>query len=155
RRGCDRRVRGHPRLLRADIDDPQRLSHVAPGRPAASLCGGVAKALTQTLPDSGGRLFDKQRPRLPVHGKILESSVAPLNLSRPQGGTLAHGQMGKQWRKGTRFAVYLLQIFPNVTEGLTMKRRGLIAFAAAGVIIGGAWLIPATAIRAQQQPAPA
>ena len=36
-----------------------------------------------------------------------------------------------------------------------MKRRGLIAFAAAGVIIGGAWLITATAIRAQQQPAPA
>src|SRR6516164_7145588 len=44
---------------------------------------------------------------------------------------------------------------PYVTEGLTMKRRGLIAFAAAGVIIGGAWLITATAIRAQQQPAPA
>jgi acetamidase/formamidase len=44
---------------------------------------------------------------------------------------------------------------PKVTEGLTMKRRGLIAFAAAGVIIGGAWLITATAIRAQQQPAPA
>jgi acetamidase/formamidase len=63
--------------------------------------------------------------------------------------------MRKQWRNGTRFAVYLLQIFPNVTEGLTMKRRGLIAFAAAGVIIGGAWLITATAIRAQQQPAPA
>ena len=35
-----------------------------------------------------------------------------------------------------------------------MKRRGLIAFAATGVIIGGAWLITATAIRAQQ-PAPA
>jgi acetamidase/formamidase len=44
---------------------------------------------------------------------------------------------------------------PKVTEGLTMKRRGLIAFAAAGVIIGGAWLITATAIRAQQPPAPA
>jgi hypothetical protein len=44
---------------------------------------------------------------------------------------------------------------PKVTEGLTMKRRGLIAFTAAGVIIGGAWLITATAIRAQQQPAPA
>lgn len=53
------------------------------------------------------------------------------------------------------FAVYLLQIFPNLTEGLTMKRRGLIAFAAAGVIGGGAWLTTATAIRAQQQPAPA
>src|SRR5262252_9857362 len=34
-------------------------------------------------------------------------------------------------------------------------RRRLIAFATAGVIIGGAWLITATAIRAQQQPAPA
>src|SRR5438445_7906391 len=54
------------------------------------------------------------------------------------------------------FAVYLLQIFPNLTEGLAMKRRGLIAFAAAGVIVGGAWLTTATAIRAQQQqPAPA
>src|SRR5438876_9434307 len=51
------------------------------------------------------------------------------------------------------FAVYLLQIFPNLTEGLTMKRRGLIAFAAAGVIGGGAWLTTATAIRAQQPPA--
>jgi acetamidase/formamidase len=61
-------------------------------------------------------------------------------------------QRRKQWRNGTLFAVYLLQIFPNVTEGLTMKRRGLIAFAAAGVIIGGAWLITATAIRAQQPP---
>src|SRR5215813_11445049 len=61
-----------------------------------------------------------------------------------------------QWRNGTRFAVYLLQILPNVTEGLIMKRRGLIAFAATGVIIGGTWLITATAIRAQQQqPAPA
>src|ERR1700731_584506 len=48
------------------------------------------------------------------------------------------------------FAVYLPQIFPNLTEGLTMKRRGLRAFAAAGVIIGGAWLTTATAIRAQQ-----
>ena len=36
-----------------------------------------------------------------------------------------------------------------------MKRRGLIAFATAGVIVGGAWLTTATAIRAQQQPAPA
>src|SRR5499433_2159539 len=53
------------------------------------------------------------------------------------------------------FAVYLPQIFPNLTEELTMKRRGLMAFAAAGVIVGGAWLITATAIRAQQQPAPA
>src|SRR5215831_4911666 len=34
-----------------------------------------------------------------------------------------------------------------------MKRRGLIAFAAAGLIIGGAWLITASAIRAQQPPA--
>src|SRR5262245_63420494 len=63
-------------------------------------------------------------------------------------------QWRKQWRNGTRFAVYLLQIFPNETEGLTMKRRGLIAFAAAGVIVGGAWLITATAIRAQQPAAP-
>jgi Acetamidase/Formamidase family len=36
-----------------------------------------------------------------------------------------------------------------------MKRRGLIAFAAAGVLIGGAWLATATAVRAQQQPVPA
>src|SRR5215469_11424395 len=36
-----------------------------------------------------------------------------------------------------------------------MKRPGLIAFAAAGVIVGGAWLTTATAIRAQQQPVPA
>jgi len=36
-----------------------------------------------------------------------------------------------------------------------MKPRGLIAFATAGVIVGGAWLTTATAIRAQQQPAPA
>src|SRR5262249_45137256 len=64
-------------------------------------------------------------------------------------------QRRRQWRNGTLFAVYLLQLFLNATEGLTMKRRGLIAFAAAGVIIGGAWLITATAIRAQQQPAPA
>src|SRR5262245_66079363 len=49
-------------------------------------------------------------------------------------------------------ARYLLQIFPNVTEGLTMKRRGLIALAATGVIIGGTWLVTATAIRAQQPP---
>jgi acetamidase/formamidase len=34
-----------------------------------------------------------------------------------------------------------------------MKRRGFIACAAAGVIIGGAWLITGTAIRAQQPPA--
>jgi len=34
-----------------------------------------------------------------------------------------------------------------------MKRRGLFAFAAAGVIIGGAWLTTGSAIRAQQ-PAP-
>ena len=34
-----------------------------------------------------------------------------------------------------------------------MKRQGLFAFAAAGVIIGGAWLITASAIRAQQPPA--
>jgi acetamidase/formamidase len=33
-----------------------------------------------------------------------------------------------------------------------MKRRGLIAVAAAGVIVGGAWLTTATAIRAQQPP---
>src|SRR5215469_9719887 len=32
-----------------------------------------------------------------------------------------------------------------------MKRPGLIAFAAVGVIVGGAWLTTATAIRAQQQ----
>jgi acetamidase/formamidase len=36
-----------------------------------------------------------------------------------------------------------------------MKRRGLSAFAAAGAIVGGAWFITATAIHAQQQPAPA
>src|SRR4029450_9369134 len=36
------------------------------------------------------------------------------------------------------------------TEGLTMKRRGFIAFTAAGVVIGGAWLITASAIRGQQ-----
>src|SRR5207302_5339930 len=36
---------------------------------------------------------------------------------------------------------------------ITMKRQGLFAFAAAGVIIGGAWLITASAIRAQQPPA--
>jgi hypothetical protein len=34
-----------------------------------------------------------------------------------------------------------------------MKGRGLIACAAAGVLIGGAWLITGTAIRAQQTPA--
>ena len=34
-----------------------------------------------------------------------------------------------------------------------MKRQGLFAFAAAGVIVGGAWLITASAIRAQQPPA--
>jgi hypothetical protein len=35
-----------------------------------------------------------------------------------------------------------------------MKRRGFSAFAAAGAIIGGAWLIAGTAIRAQQPAAP-
>src|SRR5262245_22042631 len=37
----------------------------------------------------------------------------------------------------------------------TMKQRGFIAFAGAGVIIAGAWLVTATAIRAQQPAAPA
>jgi acetamidase/formamidase len=36
-----------------------------------------------------------------------------------------------------------------------MKRRGFIAFAGAGVIIAAAWLVTATAIRAQQPAAPA
>ena len=35
RRAGDRRVRRHPRLLRADLDDPQRLPHVPAGRSAA------------------------------------------------------------------------------------------------------------------------
>src|SRR5262249_1317771 len=39
------------------------------------------------------------------------------------------------------------------TEGLTMKRRGLIAFAAAGLIIRGAWLITASTLPAQHPPA--
>src|SRR5262249_39389245 len=40
-------------------------------------------------------------------------------------------------------------------HGTTMKRRGFIAFAGVGVIIAGAWLVTATAIRAQQPAAPA
>src|SRR5262249_34567551 len=63
--------------------------------------------------------------------------------------------MRKQWRNGTRFAVYLLQIFPNVTEGLTMKRRGLIALPAAGGTSGGARPTPPPPPRAQHRPAPA
>jgi acetamidase/formamidase len=51
-----------------------------------------------------------------------------------------------------RYLLFICRRYSR-TEGLTMKRRGLIAFAAAGVIIGGTWLITASAIRAQQPPA--
>src|SRR5262244_3835018 len=51
-----------------------------------------------------------------------------------------------------RYLLFICRRYSR-TEGLTMKRRGLIAFAAAGLIIGGAWLITASAIRAQQPPA--
>src|ERR1700747_1202662 len=47
----------------------------------------------------------------------------------------------------------LLRLGYGHSGGVTMKTRGLIAFAAAGVIGGGAWLTTATAIRAQQPPA--
>jgi len=65
----------------------------------------------------------------------------------------------KRNRNGTLFAVWLgayglVQTFLDMTEGLIMKRRGFTTFAAAGVIIGGAWLITGTAIRAQQPAAP-
>src|SRR6266542_3532451 len=65
----------------------------------------------------------------------------------------------KRNRNGTLFAVWLgayglVQTFLDMTEGLIMKRRGFTAFAAAGVIITGAWLITGTAIRAQQPAAP-
>jgi hypothetical protein len=65
----------------------------------------------------------------------------------------------KRNRNGTLFAVWLgayglVQTFLDISEGLIMKRRGFTAFAAAGVIIGGAWLITGTAIRAQQPAAP-
>src|SRR6516225_5664573 len=53
-----------------------------------------------------------------------------------------------------RYLLFICRRYSR-TEGLTMKRRGLSAFAAAGAIVGGAWFITATAIHAQQQPAPA
>src|SRR2546428_7762131 len=83
------------------------------------------------------------------------SLLAALNLSWPHAGSPACGPAAQTMAEWHAICCLFAADIPKVTEGLTMKRRGLIAFAAAGVIIGGAWLITATAIRAQQQPAPA
>src|SRR6516165_8841553 len=82
--------------------------------------------------------------------------LAALNLSRPVGREPGPGvRRRKRDRKWHAICCLFAADNPEPDRGTHMKRRGLIAFATAGVIVGGAWLTTATAIRAQQQPAPA
>src|SRR6516165_6733555 len=79
--------------------------------------------------------------------------LAALNLSRPVGREPGPGvRRRKRDRKWHAICCLFAADNPEPDRGTHMKRQGLIAFAAAGVIVGGAWLATATVIRAQQPP---